>query len=442
MINVSQGILGRLFDPTMSEMGAGGAPPMGMSGARPVAPTGITAAEKTAMPPPEPESKFHKFLVALSQPDTAAALSEFGARALAARQAGMGLGAGFAHAGQGFGTKLSELRKERIKEKRDALHDDLMVKKYEMEIEEAKDRRAAAGVARAALDEQRRALAGLAGDDPQMQQLSKASPELMLKLMFKDKLGGDSPADVQSYQFYSKLSPEEQNAFLRVKRAAQIMDLGDKNVVLDPLDPTKTAGQFEKGVSPDQQPDLKRQQKEAELGAIRDDDKLKAMPKAMGTLRARNALHTQMDEDIDRALKLSSGKTTGMTGKYLQDLAGSDAHDLQQVLIGIKGNIGFDKLQDLRDNSPTGGALGGVSTFELQNLQSIWGSLEQSQSKEQFDYNLKRLKKAQKNAWENIADAYEQDFGKVPGYQPIDKLVPQAKAPNAGGWSITPIGGQ
>ena len=61
------------------------------------------------------------------------------------------------------------------------------------------------------------------------------------------------------------------------------------------------------------------------------------------------------------------------------------------MMTTIKGNIGFDKLQALRDASPTGGALGQVSTFELETLQAVFGSLKQSQSEEQLRYNLERF---------------------------------------------------
>jgi hypothetical protein len=45
----------------------------------------------------------------------------------------------------------------------------------------------------------------------------------------------------------------------------------------------------------------------------------------------------------------------------------------------------------MRANSPTGGALGSITEGERAALESVLGSLEQSQSKEQLQYNLKRL---------------------------------------------------
>src|SRR5690606_12677220 len=60
----------------------------------------------------------------------------------------------------------------------------------------------------------------------------------------------------------------------------------------------------------------------------------------------------------------------------------------------IKANAAFDKLQAMRDSSPTGGALGQVSERELSYLQATIGNLEQSQGAEQLEDNLKRVKNA------------------------------------------------
>ena len=50
---------------------------------------------------------------------------------------------------------------------------------------------------------------------------------------------------------------------------------------------------------------------------------------------------------------------------------GTEAQATAAKLDTIKANIGFDKLQKMRDASPTGGALGQVSERELGFLQSL-----------------------------------------------------------------------
>lgn len=97
-------------------------------------------------------------------------------------------------------------------------------------------------------------------------------------------------------------------------------------------------------------------------------------------------------QDINRALEQSNGwGTTGFLGGLSDGVGGTPAHDLQATLQTIKGNIGFDRLQQMRDASPTGGALGQVSEQEMATLQAVLGNLDQSQSREQLQRNLKRL---------------------------------------------------
>lgn len=58
------------------------------------------------------------------------------------------------------------------------------------------------------------------------------------------------------------------------------------------------------------------------------------------------------------------------------NVAGTAAYDLESVLTTIRARIGFDKLQEMRQNSPTGGALGQVSDFENRLLQATEGNLQ------------------------------------------------------------------
>lgn len=118
-------------------------------------------------------------------------------------------------------------------------------------------------------------------------------------------------------------------------------------------------------------------------------------------------------DDIDRALDTVENDpffTTGFTGgQVLANLGGTKAKNLQQKLLTIKANIGFDRLQEMRQSSPTGGALGPVSDTENALLQATLGSVEQSQSADELKYNLKRLK-----------DLY-QDIVHGPGNRPSSK---------------------
>lgn len=82
---------------------------------------------------------------------------------------------------------------------------------------------------------------------------------------------------------------------------------------------------------------------------------------------------------------------TGWAGLLTKNMPGSNAKVLGNLILTIQGNAGFDKLQAMREASPTGGALGQVSNFELQQLNAAFGNLDQSTRPEELRYNLINL---------------------------------------------------
>lgn len=96
---------------------------------------------------------------------------------------------------------------------------------------------------------------------------------------------------------------------------------------------------------------------------------------------------------IDSARTLANkGSTTGY-GSYLSYLPDNDSRDLSGMIDTLQANLSFDRLQEMRDASKTGGALGAVSERELALLGSAVASLDQGQSQEQFLANLERIDK-------------------------------------------------
>ena len=104
---------------------------------------------------------------------------------------------------------------------------------------------------------------------------------------------------------------------------------------------------------------------------------------------------TIVAQDIDRAITLVDKPgllpTTGFGANWLNNIGGTDGNDLRNLLNTVKANTAFDQLQQMRDASPTGGALGGVSAPELTLLESAKGALDQSQSPQQLKDNLIRV---------------------------------------------------
>lgn len=122
-----------------------------------------------------------------------------------------------------------------------------------------------------------------------------------------------------------------------------------------------------------------------------------------------------VDGDITNAIKsIDSGwvPRAGI-GSGLAAIPGTPQHDLMNLLNTIKSNIGFDKLQAMRQNSPTGGALGNVSDNENKLLQSVQGAIEQTQSPAQLKANLMRVQKLMKEVATERERAFNRDFGNV-----------------------------
>lgn len=132
-----------------------------------------------------------------------------------------------------------------------------------------------------------------------------------------------------------------------------------------------------------------------------------------------------VSEDIGRALNLLETDptfTTGLFGQVMGNLKGSSADRLDQFLNTVRSNVAFDRLQAMRESSPTGGALGSITERELALLESTIGSLERS-NPEDLAYNLKRVQEVYDRVMEKAAaypNAGQFGFGGGGGGQSTD----------------------
>jgi hypothetical protein len=112
---------------------------------------------------------------------------------------------------------------------------------------------------------------------------------------------------------------------------------------------------------------------------------------------------------------------TGIFGAILGKFPETRRVDAENLGETIRANIGFDRLQQMREASPTGGALGQVSDRELKTLQSVSGSIDLSQSETELIKNLDRLNDIYGVIQKRIKDS---------GFDPIT-LEPIGVAPTA-----------
>ena len=142
-----------------------------------------------------------------------------------------------------------------------------------------------------------------------------------------------------------------------------------------------------------------------------------------------------LTDDIDRTLAMIDegvdvpvlGNTqVGLIGSIMGAVPGSPQHDLKNMLTGIQARGSFDELQQMREASPTGGALGGVSAPELDMLRMAKGAVMQSGSKEVLQYNLNRLK----SVYRRIATGQGDPAYNIPNHQ---NYVPMTSDVSASG---------
>lgn len=150
--------------------------------------------------------------------------------------------------------------------------------------------------------------------------------------------------------------------------------------------------------------------KTAELGTQKVFDAPKAQARIAATLAKSKTVTNKIDQAIGKVNGLSAGY-----GALWNRWPTSDARDLAADIETIKANLGFDELNEMRQNSPTGGALGQVAVQEIEFLQSVISNLSQSQSPEQLRANLQEVRQAKIDSDRRIQAAYDADYGRFTG---------------------------
>jgi len=85
--------------------------------------------------------------------------------------------------------------------------------------------------------------------------------------------------------------------------------------------------------------------------------------------------------------------------------------DAEAKLKTILARGQFRELQEMRNNSPTGGALGNVSNFEIQALQNAFAQLDTAQSEESFKAAIDRVVEELNRSKRNLRTAFDDTFG-------------------------------
>lgn len=149
------------------------------------------------------------------------------------------------------------------------------------------------------------------------------------------------------------------------------------------------ASAAQRGALTDIQRQIAQERLDAARAKVQDAEDKKATALKLETAKAENVIGI-----VNNLIpKVSGISTAGLAGKALSLVPGSDAYDLARNIETIKANLGFKELSDMRQASPTGGALGQVAVQELNFLQATVASLDVGQSPAQLRANLEKIRK-------------------------------------------------
>jgi hypothetical protein len=136
--------------------------------------------------------------------------------------------------------------------------------------------------------------------------------------------------------------------------------------------------------------DVQRQLIQTRIDAL-NDKKQEKIDKQIAAAESAVGAADRIVGKVDEAIPLVSNFTTGF-GSVTTYIPGTPGANLRATIETIKANLGFDRLQQMRDASPTGGALGQVAVKELDALQASVSSLDLNQSSERLRNNLEQIK--------------------------------------------------
>jgi hypothetical protein len=155
------------------------------------------------------------------------------------------------------------------------------------------------------------------------------------------------------------------------------------------------------------------------------------LPKLEGALSSFEAKSNNFDRLIDEAAALVGPYTTGY-GSLLERMPASEARALANVVESLQATLGFDALQEMRANSPTGGALGNVTDFENRRLSSTITSLDTGVEGSTFLERLQILRSERADALRRMRQGLDRDRNVVQEYRTSVGMQPSPMVPQRG----------
>jgi len=256
--------------------------------------------------------------------------------------------------------------------------------------------------------------AAIAQMPPEQQELARAlaetNPDLFSQNIAQRLSGGSSlQGALQEYVDQGLMTPEQAelvammeqtNPEAAVKRAGEIVDASNETFKVDQTYTRNVTESTDKVIA----------FAERSLQLLRE-------------IRPALLQETNGDEGLVKNL-LQQASDTGLafaaSDRY--PLAGTKAKQLAALLKSNEAENAFGRLQQMRDESPTGGALGPVSNYEIEFLISAGGNLGFGQGAEALEGQLMRIIERAQNLQQSRVSQFQDYYAARGG-----NLLPVAK---------------
>lgn len=152
------------------------------------------------------------------------------------------------------------------------------------------------------------------------------------------------------------------------------------------------------------------------------------LPAAQARVASIEQKMDRLRDSVDEILKDENlWKAVGL-GKGLSMIPGTAGADIKAKISALQSQAGLSVLQDMRDNSKSGGAVGQVSNFEQQIFQNYLAALgDLNQSPEAYRKQLEKVKAFAESSKDRFRNAFEQTYPGIkakPSTAPVSAFDP------------------
>jgi len=124
---------------------------------------------------------------------------------------------------------------------------------------------------------------------------------------------------------------------------------------------------------------------------------------------------------------------SGATGPAMSYVWGSDAYKADNLLKNIMGRSFIATLQEMRENSKTGGAVGSVAVAEMNTLSNIQAAFKGGLGEEELKKQLQQFIDVADRSIKSLPNEYKQTYGYAGEFEDVinKRVITPSSAPRA-----------